>query len=257
MRASWILKTAAHLQKVALWSLEDIVWDDIVAVPQKDIAVIKEPFPHIVVDNFFTPEVYQGLSQRFADVASLGLSDTINDATRFHLFDMDYDGYLFMPRCSLAPSDPLRIFFSLEWNMFFSKLFSQHTGFETSLAFHHHPPHNRTGFVHSDFADKYFNLTSRLPNGVIPYATLDKSLTPRRRIIALLYFLNNDGWREGMGGETGLYAKDMKTLVKKVAPINNRLLAFHISPHSMHAFQENHTPRNSFVQWFHIPKELL
>ena len=74
--------------------------------------------------------------------------------------------------------------------------------------------------------------------------------------MAILFFLETDGWKEGDGGETGLYSADGKTLLKKVAPLNNRLLAFQISPLSMHAFQKNNTERNSVVQWLHAPAEL-
>jgi hypothetical protein len=126
------------------------------------------------------------------------------------------------------------------------------------VAFHHHPPGDRTGFVHHDFADKQFLPESLLPNKVISGEVPkgDNTIT-RRRIISILIYLNNPPWQEGDGGETGIYTAEKQTLLKKVPPINNTLFAFHISPKSMHAFQGNNKPRNSIVQWFHIPPEML
>ena len=248
-------KLAVRMQKVALYSRERIDLEAFTDVRARDVTIIREPYPHIVVDDFFKPHIYQGLCTQFDEMKRKGFIEVPWSPDYFHQFNMDYDGYVYAPPATLDASNPLSVFFSLEWSWFFSKLFRQFTGFETSFAFHHHPPGNRTGFVHHDNTDKHFSPLRRLANGVMYGEGPDTDPIVGHRKITMLYFLGNDAWQEGDGGETGLYSADGKTLVKKVAPINNRLLAFQISEKSMHAFQENHKDRDSIVQWFHVPPE--
>jgi len=223
------------------------------------------PFPHVVVDNFFKDRVYQKLSCHFQRVLRRGFSRKEN-LKRFEPFlnlkgKYAYDGYVYVPW--YGEDQALDVFFSVEWNNFFSNIFKQITSWSTSMAYHHHPSGNRTGFVHHDHAEKEFTHNNELPNGVIfqeghktsRFSALDVDVFKEYRSIALIYYLGGTKeWKKGDGGETGLYVREGDSPVKLVAPINNRLLAFKISPHSFHAFQENHTPRSSIVQWFHSPK---
>lgn len=57
------------------------------------------------------------------------------------------------------------------------------------------------------------------------------------RRINVIYYLN-PGWTEGMGGEFGLYSDDGKTLMKKVAPLHNRLVIFDTHDKSFHGLPE-------------------
>lgn len=225
--------------------------------------IVTEPFPHIVIDNIFNPETYASLEQIFQENFSRGLSESLSDVGKFHPFDIEYDGYVLTPPSRYRDKAPLSVFYSVAWNMFFSRLFKQPTTFETSLAFHHHPPGDSTGFVHHDFVDKYFDMRARRSNMVIPSDTaVAQALPPHfflreKRIISILFYLANPPWQSGDGGETGLYTTDKVTLAKSVPPVNNRLVAFHTSPRSFHAFQSNKLPRNCIVQWFHMPGEFL
>ena len=242
-----------RVAKATLAGTDEVDLDPFTGRRHRRVAVISEPFPHLVVDDFFTAEAYRTLCAGFDTAMRQGFSETIG-GRRFHRFEVDYDGYVHTLVPSAEASNPFALFFSLEWNRFFSRIFGVTTGFETTAALHHHPSGDRTGYVHNDDADKPFSRKGRLANGVI-WSAAGPDARPCRRKLALLYFLENDGWREGDGGETALYAADAKTLVKKVAPINNRLLAFRIGPNSMHAFQENRAERNAVVQWFHCPPE--
>ena len=256
MPSAFLTKLSIRAQKVALYSRDRIDLESFTDKLARDIKVEHEPFPHILVDDFFKPHIYQGLCAQFDAIKNRGFIEAPWSPDYFHRFDMDYDGYVYAPQGTLDPESPLSVFFSLEWNWFFSKLFRQFTGFETSFAFHHHPPGNRTGFVHHDNVDKHFSPLRRLANGIMYGEGPDTDSIVAHRKIAMLYFLGDGTWREGDGGETGLYSTDGKTLLKKVAPVNNRLLAFHISAKSMHAFQENYKDRDAIVQWFHVPPEL-
>lgn len=232
---------------------------DLGALIKNDSAeIITEPFPHVVIDDFFTQEVYEKLLEHFNSVLSRGTSE-VDGPNRFRPFlnlkgEFAYDGYIYTPR--FGEPGAANFFYSLPWNLFFSSLFDQPTSWCTSMAYHFHPKGDKTGFVHHDYASKVFVEEDRISNGVVyrarESAGRTKSYSKERRIISLLYYLGNDDWKEGDGGETGLYASKEGSPVKLVAPKNNRMLAFQISPKSFHAFQQNNTPRSSIVQWFHV-----
>jgi hypothetical protein len=255
MRSPTLFKLRTRLEKVALYHRDPVDLDAFTDVRDRRLALESAPFPHIIIDDFFKPDAYRMLAEQFATVQRRGFLEEAWSPDYFHRFEIDYDGYVYTPPPTLERTDPLSVFFSLEWNWFFSKLFRQFTTFETAPAFHHHPAGNRTGFVHHDNADKHFSPLRRLPNGVMYGEGNASDPLIRRRKIAILYFLENDSWKEGDGGEVGFYSADGKTLITKVAPLNNRLLAFQISPISQHAFQGNRRERNSIVQWFHAPGE--
>lgn len=246
---------------------EDIVLSDYIQPHAFTAKLEKKPFNHIVIDNFFKEEFLQELTSYYQSIFSKGLSDDENEVNRFHLFEkkINYDGYVFSPEPT--QDEPLTLFFSIAWNEFFSNLFGKPTTFSTNFALHHHPIGDRTGWIHHDYATYVFPHKLVLPNGVNAARGEDRKVklsdteekvknVRQKRTIALIYYFNNPEWKEGDGGETGLYSsKDEASLMKKVAPINNRLLAFDVSPQSFHAFQENLKVRNCIVQWFHIDLE--
>ena len=259
-------RTKLRLYKKAAFLAESFPLEDFITTEALKAKVAKEPFPYACIDNFLLRHQYEKLQKGFMSTLAKGVSKDVKAAHMFHAFDMDYDGYKLVPQVPHNPADPLYVFFTAAFNHFFSNLFGQLTTLDTSLAFHHHPAGDRTGFIHNDYVDKNFNQANKLPNQVIPHAASDTPTTsehgmmvPERRIIALLYYLGNEPWKEGMGGETGLYVSSAKGSEPKVsiAPINNRMLAFQISERSFHTFQHNLVPRNCIVQWFHIPAPLL
>lgn len=235
---------------------DEVTLEEYLRTPLTRSLIEVSPFPHMVVDNLLHENVYQKIVADFEAIKKRGYTKDTNDGSRFHCFDIDYDGYLFTPEPSLSEDHPLRLFYSMAWQSTISKLFNQKISYETAVAYHHHPPGDSTGFVHHDFSFKFFDKRMRLKNFIIPKSTRETdTVSPftikRRRAIAIIFYLNNNRWAEGDGGETGLYLDDKTTQVKKVAPINNRILIFQISKKSMHAFQKNMKERNCIVQWFH------
>ena len=75
-----------------------------------------------------------------------------------------------------------------------------------------------------------------------------------RRINAILYL--NPGWREGWGGEFGLYDETGDKLIKKIAPIHNRLVIFDTNDKSFHGlpdplnFPEGHARRSIILYYY-------
>lgn len=235
------------------FSTEGIALAEATDYTPKKINVIREPFEHIIVDDFFKPALYEQFTSVFDAIQKRGVTKSKTQAEdRFHAFDMDYDGYVYSPRASLDASNPFRFFYTLEWNYFFEDIFNVSLGFETNFALHHHPPGDRTGFVHHDYVARGFNPANRLSNGVLWSLRPPHPMNCARKI-AILTYLDDGSWREGDGGETALYAKDKETIVGKVAPRKNRLFAFNINETSYHAFQTNRRDRNSLIQWFHVP----
>jgi len=57
-----------------------------------------------------------------------------------------------------------------------------------------------------------------------------------RRVNAILYL--NPGWQEGWGGEFGLYDKNGEKLIKKIAPIHNRIVVFDTNDYSFHGLPD-------------------
>ena len=57
-----------------------------------------------------------------------------------------------------------------------------------------------------------------------------------RRVNAILYL--NPKWKEGWGGEFGLYDRRGEKLIKKITPLNNRLLIFDTNDYSFHGLPD-------------------
>jgi len=242
--------------------IEDIKLEDY--LQKQDFSIIEDPFPHLVVDNFFNGDTFQNLTGFFKRVLARGLSEK-TALTKFSPFvlekDLVYDGYAYVP----WPGENkfYDIFYSMSWNLFFSKLFKIPTGYCTSTAFHYHPIADKTGFVHHDRVEKMFSPSDRIQNGIIFRDTnpnqdenlhvADNKLFFEWRKIAIIFYLGTPNWQETDGGETGLYQNRKKSPIKLIEPLDNRLFAFEISQKSLHAFQTNNEERASIIQWFHVP----
>src|SRR5207244_10936887 len=79
------------------------------------------------------------------------------------------------------------------------------------------------------------------------------------RGVAVIFFLLNDGWQPGDGGETGLFADRHSAIGEpelRCPPESNTLVMFECTPHSFHAFLGgNRRPRTSVIMWVHRTRE--
>lgn len=222
--------------------------------------VSTEPFSHIVVDNFFKDGFAKKIEDYFLSIRERGFGAR-EDISRLHPFRnekgvYEYDGYLYVPK--QREHEIFKLFYSVAWNSYFSNIFAQPTNLVTSLAVHHHEPGDSTGFVHHDYSEQKFCKDDTLENGVLANdqarefeRKCNLGMSHDFRIVSLIYYFGSN-WKNGDGGETGVYASKTSEPTKIVAPVRNRLFAFQISPKSFHAFQTNKKPRSSIVQWFHI-----
>lgn len=75
-----------------------------------------------------------------------------------------------------------------------------------------------------------------------------------RRVNAILYL--NPGWQDGWGGEFGLYDNKGEKLIKKIAPLHNRFMAFDTNDFSFHGlpdplnFPEGHARRSIILYYY-------
>jgi len=138
-------------------------------------------------------------------------------------------------------------------------------------AIHSHPLNSRSGWIHTDYCSAWFNdpsfnqhcfcFADRSKCDYFSGKKLKDDAMPVEyaRVGTLIYFLGNDKWQTGYGGETVLFNSSVKTSntrTKFIAPENNTLLFFECSPHSYHSFITNVVqPRNSIIFWLHCTVE--
>ena len=220
------------------------------------IRIKKKPFRHIIIDDLFKKDVYKKLCSGFNERLERGVVKKYQQG-KFWKFG-HYDAYCY----GISPEEDSLygdIVYSPEWRKFINGFF-QHDLTKNVLAeLHHHKLDSQSGYIHNDYDIASF-VREPLDNGTNPhrnqvdYRSRSAGAVHCVRSIAILYYFNNQKWFDDFGGETALYEnyKDGSEPIKKVAPIQNRLLAFEISPISYHSFISNRMmTRNSLVMWLH------
>lgn len=222
------------------------------------------PFPHVAARNVFTADFYAALAARLRAILARGLSET-PEPGRFSRNIRGYDCYGI--GFELGIPEPLAVFLSLEWRDLLNGIFDIPPTPYLFAGSHHHGPGSGDGFVHSDYNPVWFRRSSegeiRIPDNTVctyktgagPLPCSDKIEVVRGAVV--LFFLLNDGWQPGDGGELGLFASGQSLVSEPAAvcpPINNSLVAFECTPRSFHAFLKNtRLPRTSIIMWTHRP----
>jgi hypothetical protein len=221
-----------------------------------------EPFPYIRADNVFLPTFYEALDISFT--ALLRHQGKLSKREGFRKTIKTYDALI-----AAIPSDsndPLRIFVSRSWHDLLSSLFCLQTTGDVKAELHHHQCGSSSGQIHNDFNPGWF--VSKDANHEINESDKKKcsyrygesklpNTKPRRviRALTMIYYLGNEAWKQGDGGETGLYSKRRGSVEKPdiaIPPINNSMICFECSPHSYHSFISNpRADRNAVVLWLH------
>ncbi len=237
---------------------EDISIKEYIQYPAENVMTLKNPYEHVVLDNFFTDSFYKEICNFFDSVFKKGFSE-VHDNEKFAPFldvAYPYDGYV----KAIHPFEHkvADFFYSNTWNLYLTKIFNRPTSTVITPAFHFHFPNDKTGWVHNDYTKKGFSSTRVLYNGIIPharYGSTQKIDITETRAIAVVYYFGGSVDKP-VGGGTGLYEYvKSKDPVKVVEPLDNRILAFSVSPKSYHAFQTNTADRKSIVMWLHVDPE--
>ncbi len=239
---------------------------DVINLP--DAVVERSPFPHVIVDGFFSDEMHAAICAAFKNVRASGTSEIVSPLmlSRFP----GYDAYCWVFNPEIGP--PLDFFYSREWRNYFARLFDIELTDDVVVEFHHHETGSKEDAWHDDFNFGYFVDDQRRQDRLNPwyfqcnYMDAKASALPddvvvleRVRSIAFIYYFGGEPYQKGSGGETGLGSADSATgevsLFHAVEPVPNRLLAFEISPRSQHKFMTNRAERNTVIGWFHATVE--
>jgi hypothetical protein len=221
------------------------------------------PFPYVYAQGVFTDDFYKTLEYETKNILSRGLSET---PVRGHFcrnmpgYDAYGTGFNFH-----ETTGNLSVFLTPHWHDVLGNLFGvKGTGY-INAGMHHHTINSDHGFIHNDLNPVWFPTDGkgriRLPDFQrCNYKTGEGSLSPDEKIevvrgVVMIYYLANDPWFEGDGGETGFYDNPHAKVNKpaaKIPPLNNSLVVYECTPTSWHSFIKNtRTPRTSVIMWIH------
>jgi hypothetical protein len=217
------------------------------------------PFPHIVANDVFVPDVYDRLCRNFRETLRV-----INNAG--YLDDHDIFGATITP-ATAALFEPLT---TRAWHDLIAGLVGVHATGHVAVGVHHHRAGSADGFPHNDLNLGWFpgspasDCVRLSEPDLVEYTTGQTKVpdvTPvvAVRAVAVMFYLENEEWEVGDGGVTGLYASAANTVNRPaliVPPVNNSLLIFECTPSSWHGFIANRRkPRNSVVMWLHRSRD--
>jgi hypothetical protein len=225
------------------------------------------PYPHFQAQEVFQQDTYRGIENAVQELIDRGLSDTHSPQCLSRNLG-EYDAYSMLVGHPL--NGPLAIFSSRQWHDLLRSLLGIQATGDVQISVHHHQPGSRAGWIHNDLNPGWF--PADIPADGINLGDVDtccyktgqvfaKGLAARKTVRsgAMLFYLGNQDWEPGWGGETGLFEQHSPRLdhpYTKVPPLNNSLLVFECTPYSFHAFLGNNTaPRTSIVMWLHTPYE--
>jgi hypothetical protein len=231
--------------------------------PSGEWWIYERPFRHIRAQGVFRTDVYERLEAEFLEIRDRadGCAEPAFKKAR-----SAYDALILTMHQQLASRfAPL---FERRWIDFLAKLLSLEPIPQIDGALHHIPVNSRSGWVHNDFCSGWFN---RLHRGEIIFpdrrncdyftgTAKSAQVKPQEfiRTATMIFYLTKDEWKDGCGGETGLYAssRGREGEMSAVPPISNSLLLFSCSPHSWHSLIGNPgCPRNSIILWLHSSVE--
>jgi len=247
-------------------------------IDNKSVALDEEPFPHKYLTDFLKPDFYSDICSLFDEILARGIVYAHDpfDKNRFKRFTYGYDAAYWQ-----VPPDvgyPLNEFYSPQWIAYFSHLFGVNLTADISLTLHHQSQDSKPFTAHNDYCligmpkredddlrvkQYYFGSPS---SGASPYfiQSVEEAehlnLDVQMRSVVGIFYINNPPWKEGNGGETGLYdnyeSYTLNRPSKRCPPISNSMLTFETSPASFHTYLPNKaTVRNTLLFWLHSPYE--
>jgi hypothetical protein len=194
----------------------------------------KKPFPHIFIDNFFYPKFANDLLESFPALDSESWERT-NDPEIEVKMRSKWQSEFDIPDNIV---DAIRVLNSSLFLKSISKIFN----------------------IPKLMPDPYFSgggLNVTVSGGLLDVhvdGNYHDASGLNRRINAILYL--NPGWQKGWGGEFGLYDETGDKLIKKIAPIHNRLVIFDTNDKSFHGlpdplnFPDGHARRSIILYYY-------
>lgn len=194
----------------------------------------REPFKHCIIDNFFPADLAKKILTGFPDLDSNDWERT-NDPDIEVKLRSDWKSEFDIPDAILPA---IRILNSSLILKAMSSLFE----------------------INKLVPDPYFTgggLNVTVSGGLLDVhvdGNYHDATGLNRRINAIVYL--NPVWEEGWGGEFGIYDSTGETLVKKIAPLFNRLVIFDTNDFSFHGlpdplnFPKNHARRSIILYYY-------
>jgi hypothetical protein len=234
--------------------------------PNARFTLSSYPYNYLIIEDLFDDGIANSLSTTFHDLIrgakAIGKVGEVGELV--------YEAVNYTPTLLEFEGTPVSYVASLELKNLIAEVFDIRLDENLMLGMHRHHPPSKAGWTHTDFAVVSF---PRIPlnfggqrvfaqgcSGNYSDDSRDRQpdAIKTARAIACLYYTGNPTWSPGMGGETGIYLPDGKTLVASAPPKNNLLFAFEISPLSYHAYLgAPMMQRNSYIWWYHAPPAYL
>jgi len=222
------------------------------------------PFRHFSASNVFADETYQHLCREFSHILGVTAGEREGQHKLIKI-RKNYDALILGINDALA--DKFAPLFNESWLRPISEFLGMKFVPRVEGALHSNPQGSQTGWIHTDLCSGWFDESNHPkeqllfpPRHRCEYFTgiakaLDAEPVEYIRAATMIFYLCNDDWDQGDGGETGLYgaSRDTEnTETKLFPPVNNTLLLFECSPHSYHRFVANPgRTRNSIILWLH------
>jgi hypothetical protein len=225
----------------------------------------ESPFPHISARQVFTLAFYRTLAGELTAILRKGLSEApVRD--RFSRSMPGYDSYGI--RFHRPLDGAVSIFLTPAWRDLLCGLFQVGVTPYIFAGAHHHSVGSRNGFIHNDFNPTWFvragDKEIQTPDPGCSYRNGSGSYDSESKVevvrgAVMIFYLLNDGWQPGDGGETALYGSATCPISQPAVcypPENNSLVAFECTPFSFHTYLQNQRlPRTSIIMWVHRPLE--
>lgn len=173
-----------------------------------------EPFPHIVLENFLPTEIVSGLLEHFPKEKLE--SDVVFDA-----------GYAGHHKRQILPSD-CDDFCRRAFDFFNSQPFLEFLEGLSAIEGLLPDPY----FVGGGFHE--IGCGGKL--GIHADFRINNKLHLSRRMNVIVYL--NEDWRDEYNGSLELWGRDMKNMIKRVAPVWNRCVIFNTDADSYHGHPE-------------------
>ncbi len=197
----------------------------------KDKYTGADPFPHIVIDDFCSPEILDACIEAFPQTPDPDSRTFDRDQERYKTsFNPDF----------MAPQ--LRSFFYSLNSRPFLQFLENMTGIEGLIS----DPYFAGGGFHQTKTGGHLSIHADFNS--------HRKLNLKRRLNLLLYL--NKNWEDGYGGELELWDTQMARCVQRVVPSFNRCVVFSTTDNSYHGHPDpighpQGEPRRSIALYYY------
>lgn len=201
---------------------------------KEGVELFQHPFKHIVIDNFFPEKLLKKCLDNFPSLSDKSWDYTHDEAIEIKYrtkwkseFDVP-DGIIEVVRVLNSAPFLRAMSAALDIQKIIPDPYFSGGGLNAT---------SRSGLLDVHVDGNYHDATGL-----------------HRRINVLLYL--NPNWEKGWGGEFGLFDSEGENCVKKVAPLNNRLVIFDTHDKSFHGLPEpinfpEEEPRRSIIMYYY------